>query len=149
VEMDEVVQLAKEDVLRNNHATPIIAFYGRKLDGSKAKGLFFLEVDASSQVEKAQILHMAGARLRRDNVLSRLEKVFLAAPDLVKSEPEWIVGLHICGLDLATNKMTSRTFEYLKDKDGNIKDVKLVKVDFENNIPTPIISAFVAGFNGG
>jgi hypothetical protein len=139
-------------VLKCGGCLPMLLVFG----ATEATHLL-LEDFPNDHEEKIRFLMGAGVFLKHKHDLGTLSKVFLVMEAwmgknsniLPSQDPKRMEVLVVGSLDVATKEQTVATFEYIRDAEGILREMKEVVLPDGTRIAqaeSPLLPAFVAGY---
>jgi len=149
--MEEMVQMSKFIVLKQGYHAPMLF-----LDGTIANAPMILGKFPNEHEDKITYLYLAGKHFSDKHQIGKLNKVFLvmeawmgmSANIRPSRDPNRIEALIVACLDIRKNEQTVATLEYLRNADGNLIEIKDTSIPNGTKAESPLLPAFVAGFNG-
>jgi len=160
VDMEKIVQMAKLIALKQGYHAPMLF-----LDGTIAKAPMILEQFPDEHEGKIKYLYLVGKLFSKKHEIGMLNKVFFimeawmgyaASLDAVKKgkfimpsqDPKRIEVLLISCLDIVTGAQSVKAIEYVRDRTGNLRELKDFSLPEGVTTESPLLPAFVAGYTG-
>ncbi len=157
MEMEEIEHLVKDGILRMGYCPTTVFMYGT--DG---KTIVMLENFPNGYEEKVAYMDGAGKYARKSCSVGYVRKVFLVMEAWMAKGPinTGYIPPHLhpdrteiaiigC-LDVQTQEHSARSFEYIRDADGILREIKdyiLPDGTRTAQAESPLLPAFVAGYN--
>ena len=149
--MEEMVRMSKLIALKQGHHMPMLF-----LDGTIARApMILMEIPAEHE-DRVKYMFLAGKKFSGKDEIGKLNKVFMIMEAWMGTnvnirpsrDPKRIEVLIIACLDILTNQQTVTSLEYVRDASGTLADIKDYPMPDGVTAESPLLPAFVAGYNG-
>ncbi len=151
MDIKEIVQVAKWIALKQGYHAPMLF-----LDGTIAKAPMILENFPNEHEDKIKYLYVTGKHFSKKHEIGKLNKVFFVMEAWMGTnvairpsrDPKRIEVLFIACLDILKNEQTVASLEYVRDRKGNLTELRDFSLPEGVTAESPLLPAFVAGYTG-
>ena len=151
MDMEKIVQVAKWIALKQGYHAPMLF-----LDGTIAKAPMILEQFPNEHEDKIKYLYVTGKHFSKKHEIGTLNKVFFIMEAWMGTnlairpsrDPKRIEVLLIACLDILKNEQTVASLEYVRDRKGNLTELRDFSLPEGVTAESPLLPAFVAGYTG-